>query len=276
MTATHYDVLGVSSTSSHQAIKAAYLDLIKRYHPDRIGHHGLKRTQDVNAAYHVLRDPNRRAAYDMKLQRAARGRGSAAPPKPDTGPPPPEPEPPPPPPEPEPPPPPPEPEPPPPPPEPEPEPARPSPGSERQHPQPTPAAPVFRLPARVLIAPLAGAFAGHVAAAILFESLDVARAILGWVSPWQLDTAAAVLGLAASAGAGFACWFIGSLCAERGSSPTAQRSCSPAWLLASFALLSVLRLALLDSHLASIATQLAFIAGAGIASRQPSPSAANI
>jgi curved DNA-binding protein CbpA len=69
----HYQVLGVGSTASARDIKAAYKRLAIQYHPDK--HGGSTRFEEqfkaVNAAYRVLSDVGRRAAYDHQLRRAA-------------------------------------------------------------------------------------------------------------------------------------------------------------------------------------------------------------
>src|SRR5665213_1945029 len=66
-----YDILGVAPAASAETIKAAYVRLIKRHHPDNAGPQGLRLSQEINAAYAVLGDPQRRAAYDADIRRAA-------------------------------------------------------------------------------------------------------------------------------------------------------------------------------------------------------------
>ncbi|PSP16521.1 MAG: molecular chaperone DnaJ [Cyanobacteria bacterium QS_8_64_29] len=66
-TASYYDILGVSPQASQRDIKQAYRQLAKRFHPD-----GDNAATDsaaiarINAAYEVLRDPQRRQAYDRQ------------------------------------------------------------------------------------------------------------------------------------------------------------------------------------------------------------------
>lgn len=68
---SHYEVLGVATTATADEVRAAYRRAARDHHPD-FGGDGL-RMQDLNAAWHVLGDPIRRAAYDLQL---ARGPGA--------------------------------------------------------------------------------------------------------------------------------------------------------------------------------------------------------
>ncbi|MGH7912408.1 MAG: J domain-containing protein [Candidatus Dormibacteraceae bacterium] len=58
-----YGVLGVAPNASSAEIAAAYRALAKRYHPD-LNRGGAEMMKRINAAYYVLSDPERRAAYD--------------------------------------------------------------------------------------------------------------------------------------------------------------------------------------------------------------------
>src|SRR3954453_8746933 len=62
----YYDLLGVSRGADEAAIKAAYRRMAKECHPDR--KNGCKeseaRFKQINEAYDVLKDPQKRAAYD--------------------------------------------------------------------------------------------------------------------------------------------------------------------------------------------------------------------
>lgn len=59
----HYETLGVERDASEQEIRTAYRRASMRAHPDRDG--GSEAAQQaVNAAFEVLIDPARRAAYD--------------------------------------------------------------------------------------------------------------------------------------------------------------------------------------------------------------------
>lgn len=61
----YYEILGVSKTASEQEIKSAYRRLAKKYHPDVNKTPGAEQKyKDVNEAYEVLHDPEKRQKYD--------------------------------------------------------------------------------------------------------------------------------------------------------------------------------------------------------------------
>lgn len=66
MAKDYYKTLGVSKTASEQEIKKAYRRLAKQYHPDanRDDPNAEARFKEVNEAYEVLGDKEKRAQYD--------------------------------------------------------------------------------------------------------------------------------------------------------------------------------------------------------------------
>src|SRR5262249_43159010 len=75
--ADFYNVLGVERTASDDEIKKAYRKLAMTYHPDR--NNGAKeaeeRFKEITEAYDVLRDPQKRAAYDRYGEAGLRSGG---------------------------------------------------------------------------------------------------------------------------------------------------------------------------------------------------------
>ncbi len=68
-----YELLEVSPHASSDVIQAAYRVLVRVHHPDRNETaEAAQRTRELNAAYQVLSDPQRRARYDLELVRARR------------------------------------------------------------------------------------------------------------------------------------------------------------------------------------------------------------
>ena len=68
--ADHYRTLGVAPTADEAVIRAVYVALMKRFHPDRsTSPDDLRQAQAITAAYAVLSDPQRRAAYDGERAR---------------------------------------------------------------------------------------------------------------------------------------------------------------------------------------------------------------
>ncbi len=61
----YYDILGVAKSASADAVKKAYHKLARQYHPDvSKAADAEKRMAEVNEAYAVLGDAEKRAAYD--------------------------------------------------------------------------------------------------------------------------------------------------------------------------------------------------------------------
>ena len=62
----YYDVLGVSKDASEADIKHAYRRLAAKYHPDVNHEPGAEeKFKDINEAYEVLSDSQKRAQYDQ-------------------------------------------------------------------------------------------------------------------------------------------------------------------------------------------------------------------
>jgi molecular chaperone DnaJ len=71
----YYEVLGVSQTATAEELKRAYRRLAREYHPDVNRDDGAEEQfKEVNEAYEVLSDADRRAAYD-RFGHAANGGG---------------------------------------------------------------------------------------------------------------------------------------------------------------------------------------------------------
>jgi len=70
-----YEVLQVSPKAGPEVIQAAYRALARTYHPDvNAAPDAARQMRQLNAAYGVLSDPERRARYDAMRQRPARAR----------------------------------------------------------------------------------------------------------------------------------------------------------------------------------------------------------
>lgn len=62
----YYKILGVDKKADERAIKSAYRRLAKKYHPDVNKESGAEeRYKDINEAYEVLSDPQKRSTYDQ-------------------------------------------------------------------------------------------------------------------------------------------------------------------------------------------------------------------
>lgn len=59
----YYDILGVTKTATEDDIKKAYRKLAHKYHPDKSGGDESK-FKEINEAYQILSDRNKRAQYD--------------------------------------------------------------------------------------------------------------------------------------------------------------------------------------------------------------------
>ena len=70
-----YDVLGVASSATQQEIRDAYRRRARMAHPDLSGQDSGTWMRDLNAAWDLLKSPERRATFD-----AASGRATTPPP----------------------------------------------------------------------------------------------------------------------------------------------------------------------------------------------------
>ncbi|WP_227269518.1 DnaJ C-terminal domain-containing protein [Roseobacter weihaiensis] len=77
----YYKVLGIPRTAGADDIKKAFRKNARKYHPDiNPGADAEMKFKDVNEAYEVLKDPERRAAYDQLGQEPPPGQGPYQPP----------------------------------------------------------------------------------------------------------------------------------------------------------------------------------------------------
>ena len=67
MARDYYDILGLSKSASDNEIKSSYRKSAMKYHPDR--NPGDKKAEEkfkeISEAYEVLKDPQKKAAYDQ-------------------------------------------------------------------------------------------------------------------------------------------------------------------------------------------------------------------
>lgn len=74
----YYEVLGVPKNASNDDLKAAFRRLARQYHPDvNKEPNAEERFKELNEAYAILSDPDKRAAYDRFGHAGVRGPGGA-------------------------------------------------------------------------------------------------------------------------------------------------------------------------------------------------------
>lgn len=75
--ADHYRTLNVAADAEAEVVRAAYLALMRKHHPDRVGDDraAQARAQEISAAFAILGDPDRRARYDRDRGASPNGVG---------------------------------------------------------------------------------------------------------------------------------------------------------------------------------------------------------
>ena len=75
----YYEVLGIDKTADPATIKKAYRKLAKKYHPDsNVGNAAAaEKFKEVNEAYDILSDPEKKKLYDQFGHAAFDGTGAA-------------------------------------------------------------------------------------------------------------------------------------------------------------------------------------------------------
>ena len=64
-----YTILGVAKGATADTIKRAYKEKAKEHHPDRGG--DSSKFAEVSNAYDILKDPNKRAYYDLSIPKVS-------------------------------------------------------------------------------------------------------------------------------------------------------------------------------------------------------------
>ena len=76
----YYEILGVPRNAGKDELKAAFRKLAMQHHPDRNPGDATseQKFKELNEAYEILKDDNRRAAYDRYGHAAFEGAGAGA------------------------------------------------------------------------------------------------------------------------------------------------------------------------------------------------------
>lgn len=82
----YYEVLGIKRNATEDEVKVAYRKLARKYHPDVSKEPDAEdRFKEVGEAYAVLKDPEKRAAYDQVGSQTKHGQDFTPPPNWDSG-----------------------------------------------------------------------------------------------------------------------------------------------------------------------------------------------
>ena len=61
-----YAMLGIERSEDSRGVQEAYRRLAKRYHPDYAGEGGTAKFREIQEAYEVLSDAQKRLSYDVR------------------------------------------------------------------------------------------------------------------------------------------------------------------------------------------------------------------
>lgn len=79
MTGSYYDILGISQLATLDEVKKAYRKLSLKFHPDKNegDEYFSQMFKQINIAYNVLIDPEKRKIYDFQLRGQSEARSNA-------------------------------------------------------------------------------------------------------------------------------------------------------------------------------------------------------